>query len=142
MKFVFEINVTIRNAPSNEVPAWATTIIEMLSVIAQSEALLQRKVDMTDKSLDEVLQDLNDEKTQVGGLVSLTTSIKQKLDDALSGVTLPPAAQAKVNAIFDQIEANKQAIMDGINVNTDAQGSDPTAPAGGGDANQPTGDAS
>lgn len=129
MKFVFEVNVNIRNAPSNEVPAWATTIMEMLSVIAGSEALLQRKMDMTDRSLDDVISDLADEKTQVSGLVTLTTSIKAQLDAALPPGTLTPDQQAKVNAIFDSVEANKAAIMDGINANTPAAGTDPTATA-------------
>jgi altronate dehydratase len=63
-------------------------------------------------TLDEVLADVTDEGTQIDSLSVLVAGLKQQLADALSGTTLPPAVQAKVDAVFagdDAINANTPA---------------------------------
>lgn len=80
--------------------------------------------DEVQKSLDDVLADVADESTQIDGLSTLTSGIKAQLDAVLAG-SLTPAQQAKVNAIFDAVEANKHKVVDAINANTPAAGAPP-----------------
>lgn len=75
--------------------------------------------DLTMKTLDEVLAAVKEEGTQQGSLITLTSGIKAQLDAVLAG-QLPPAAQAKVDAIFAQVDADKAKVVDAINANTPA----------------------
>jgi hypothetical protein len=89
-----------------------------VSITVSALMLTQGAIQMA--SLDQVLQDVSDESTQIDGLSTLTAGLKQQLADALAGVTLPPAVQAKVDAVFSGVEANKQKVVDAINANTPA----------------------
>lgn len=70
-------------------------------------------------TLDEVAQDMTEQTTLIDGISSLITGLKQQVADALSGAALPPAVQAKVDAIFDQAEANKVKLTAAAGANTD-----------------------
>lgn len=70
-------------------------------------------------SLDQLLQAVQDESTVEDSIISLLTSIKAQLDAALSA-ELTPAAQAKVDAIFAALEANKTKLSDAVTANTPA----------------------
>lgn len=61
-------------------------------------------------TLDQVRQDIQDETAQIAGLSTFIAGLKQQIADALAGVTLPPAVQAKVDEIFAGAEANKTAL--------------------------------
>jgi hypothetical protein len=69
-------------------------------------------------TLDEVLADVTAEKTALDSLVALTAGLKQQVADALSGVTLPAEVQAKIDAVFTGVEANKQEVLDALSANT------------------------
>lgn len=84
---------------------------------------------MADVTLDDILADTTAEGTEVQSLATLTAGIKAQLDQALSGASLTPAQQAKVNQIFANIEANKGALATAITANTP---SNPTPPTTGG----------
>jgi len=71
-------------------------------------------------TLDEVLADVTDESTQIAGISTLIAGLKQQLADALAGTTLPPATQAKVDAIFTAAEKNKADIAAALAANTSA----------------------
>ena len=71
------------------------------------------------QSLDDVLADVTDEKTQIDSLTTLTAGLKAQLDAVLAG-SLTPEQQAKVDAIFAAVETNKKAVVDSINANTPA----------------------
>lgn len=71
------------------------------------------------KTLDDILIEVQEERTLTGSLITLLNGIKKRLEDALSGTTLPPAAQAKVDQVFVDLEANKQQIVDALNANTE-----------------------
>lgn len=58
-------------------------------------------------SLDDVAADVQAESTIADSLVVLVQGLEKQVADALSGTTLPPAVQAKVDAVFSGIEANK-----------------------------------
>ena len=61
-------------------------------------------------SLDDILADVSEETTSIAGISTLIAGLKQQIADALSGVTLPPAVQTKIDAVFSGVESNKQAL--------------------------------
>ena len=61
-------------------------------------------------NLDDILSNEADEATQIGVIANIVANLKQQLDDALSGVTLPPAVQAKIDQAFAASTANKAAL--------------------------------
>jgi hypothetical protein len=92
------------------------TLAEVLGAVQQLTAQGVKQM----ATLDEVLTDVTDETTQIGSLSVLTAGLKQQLADALAGTTLPPAVQAKVDAVFAGVESNKAAVVKAINDNTPA----------------------
>lgn len=70
--------------------------------------------------IEEVLQDISDESTLEDSILALVTGIKQQLADALANVTVPADVQAKIDAAFAQLEANKAKLTDAITANTPA----------------------
>lgn len=69
-------------------------------------------------TLDQALESVTSNGTVGDSAIALMTSLKTRLDEALSGVTLPPAVQAKVDAIFEASEADKAKIEAAILSNT------------------------
>ena len=65
-------------------------------------------------TLDDTLALVTKESTDLDSVKALMTGLKQQLADALSGTTLPPAVQAKVDAIFAVDTANAQKIADAL----------------------------
>lgn len=80
-------------------------IIEILNIMANT--------------LDDVLKDVTDESTLDDSIIALLTGIKAQLDSVLAG-GLTPAQQAKVDAIFSGLEANKAKVSAAITANTPA----------------------
>lgn len=68
---------------------------------------IERKLEIIMATLDQVIQDVQDETTAIDSVSELIVGLKQQLADALSGVTVPPAVQAKIDAVFTGLEANK-----------------------------------
>lgn len=79
---------------------------------------------MVDHTSDEALAAVTAEDTRVDSLIALFATTKQQLADALSGVTIPPAVQAKINSIFDLSSAGASKIDTALNTNVP-----PPAPA-------------
>lgn len=69
-------------------------------------------------TLDETLASVTENETVGDSVVALLTSLKARLDEALSGTTLPPSVQAKVDAIFAASEADKTKLQEAILANT------------------------
>lgn len=90
---------------------------------------------MADVTLDDILADTQAESTADASIVTLLNGLQTQLTQALSGQTISPAAQAKVNAIFKNMQANDAAISAAILANTPAS---PTPPASGGTAGTST----
>ena len=65
-------------------------------------------------TLDEVLAKVTQESGSIDSLIALMEGIKQQLADALSGATLPPEVQAKVDAVFAGVEANINKVVAAI----------------------------
>jgi uncharacterized protein YoxC len=89
----------------------------VLTQILSRLTALERKVTTMAAPLDQVLQDVTDESTQIDSLSTLIAGLQQQVKDALSGATLPPAIQAKVDAVFNQAENNKAKIAAALNAN-------------------------
>jgi uncharacterized protein YoxC len=87
-------------------------VLALLQGIKRQEKLIMA-------TLDQVMADVQEESTVVDSLATLTAAIKAQLDAALAN-EVSPAAQAKVDAIFAAIEANKQKMADAILANTPA----------------------
>lgn len=83
-------------------------------------------------TLDDLVQKVSDQSGTIDSMSTFISGLEQQIKDALAGVTLPPAAQAKVDAVFDQLGNNTQKIADAIDndPNTPAQ---PGGGTGGGD---------
>lgn len=66
-------------------------------------------------TLDDDIAEVAAQKTRIGSLTTLFASTKKQLADALSGVTLPPAVQAKVDKLFEDLHANSGDIDAALN---------------------------
>ena len=102
----FDIHLYIHNADDHSVTALLQQVLSN-----------QRKVMAT---LEDIQASEEHEGTAVGQLADAVTALKdgmaalqQQLTDALSGTTLPPAVQAKVDAAFSASKANSVKV-DGI----------------------------
>lgn len=65
-----------------------------------------RKVQILMASIDDVVAAVQAESDEDDSVIAFIAGLKQQLADALAGTTLPPATQAKVDAIFAQATAN------------------------------------
>ena len=92
-------------------------IKSMLELIVLELAILKRKVSEMAKSLDDVLAEVTAQGTKLDGITTLISGLKQQLADALAGTTLPPAVQAKVDAIFNQASQNAAKIDTALDAN-------------------------
>ena len=66
-------------------------------------------------TLDDVLAEVTKETTEIGGITALIAGLRKQIADALSSQTIPPAIQAKVDAIFAAATANNAAIVQALN---------------------------
>jgi len=66
-------------------------------------------------TLDEVLAKVTEESGDIDSLIALMAGIKQQLADALAGVTLPPAVQEKIDAVFAGVQSNIDKVVTAIN---------------------------
>ena len=104
--------------PYHHHPEINTVIILLNKILALVQGLT-KEVSKFMVTLDQVVSDVSDESTVVDSLVALTAGIKAQLDAALLGV-LTPGDQAKVDAIFAAVEAEKAKVAAAITANTPA----------------------
>jgi len=81
-------------------------------------------------SIDDVLTDVTAESTQLDGINALISGIQAQLASALSGTTVPQAVQAKIDAVFAQLQNNDTKIAAALAANTPAAPAGPVVPAG------------
>lgn len=97
-----------------------------LASSSQVDALIRAVLVLTQKvsrlmiTIDQVAADVTAQKTTIAGLATLVAGLRKQIADALSGATLPPAVQAKVDAVFTDLEANNKALADALAANTPA----------------------
>lgn len=105
MKNDFTINIYHHNADSSK--------------ILDSLLLILKHLKKMDNTIDEVLTEVQEASTVEDGLITLTQGIKAALDKVLAGA-LPPATQAKVDAIWQGLADNKAKVAQAIIDNTPA----------------------
>lgn len=76
-----------------------------------------QKLEQIMATLDEVLADVTEEGTKLDSLSTFIAGLKQQIADALAGATLPPAVQAKVDAVFAGVETNKGKVQAALDAN-------------------------
>ena len=77
-------------------------------------------------TLDQLLTEVQEITSLEDSILAVVASIKAQLADALSGA-LTPENQAKVDAIFAALEANKTKLTDAVAANTPAAPTPPVA---------------
>lgn len=92
-------------------------IEKKLDFVIQYLQSIEKRIIEMEHTLDEVLADVQAETTALDSVGELIKGLKQQLADALSGANLPPAVQAKVDAVFDQAEKNKAKIAAALEAN-------------------------
>lgn len=75
---------------------------------------LHETIKLMADQLDDIIADIEEQKTLIAGVSTLVTGLKQQLKDALAGVNLPPAVAAKIAKIWSDTEANRQALADAL----------------------------
>ena len=89
---------------------------------------LRRRLEKIMATLDQILADVTDEETSLDSISTLIAGLQKQIADALSGATLPPAVQAKVDAIFAAAETNKAKIAAALAANVPPAPAAPTGP--------------
>ena len=105
-----EMGVYMKNRTVSELKA-------LLRELKEGQGRVLHKMEKMMATLDEVLADVADESTKLDSLATFIAGLKQQIADALAGVTLPPAIQAKVDAVFAGVEANKAKVVSAMDAN-------------------------
>lgn len=110
-----EIVITMRLDPQTQqlLQSMSNRLDQVLSVLS---AIQSKEMQMA-TTLDDVLADVTAEKGLEDSVITLLQGIKKQLDDLLAG-GLSPEQQAKVDAIFTQVETNKAALSAAITANS------------------------
>jgi molecular chaperone GrpE (heat shock protein) len=85
--------------------------------------IVLRKLQIMATTLDDILTQVEAEKTAEESLIKLVQGIRQQLIDILAGA-LTPVQQAKVDAVFAKMNDNIKEVSDAIDANQP-----PTPPA-------------
>ena len=88
-----------------------------ISKIVSMLQSLQTQGDNLMATLDAVLADVQDESTKLNSLSTFIAGLKQQIADALAGVTLSPAVQAQIDAVFAGVESNKAKVQAALDAN-------------------------
>ena|SRR5882724_9826781 len=65
-------------------------------------------------TVDDLVTEVAKEKDEIASVKTFIQGLQQQIADALAGVSLPPATQAKVDAVFAQMQANSTDLADAI----------------------------
>jgi uncharacterized protein YoxC len=95
--------------PTGEVTRLDQILQQMRSITAQQESLMA--------TLDQILDKVTAEQTSIDSLAMFIDGLKKQLSDALAGVNLTPAVQAKVDAIFAGVAANEAKVVAALDAN-------------------------
>ena len=71
-------------------------------------------------TIDEVLVGVTELDTLEDSLIALVQNIKAQLDALLANQGIPAEVQAKIDAVFAQVEANKTQVSEAVIANTPA----------------------
>ena len=94
-----------------ESPAW-------LGVVTSAITHLSKRIEDIMHTLEDTLAAVTDEGTKEDSLIALVEGIQKQLADALAGTALPPAVQAKIDAVFQGVTDNATKVQAAIDKNT------------------------
>ena len=95
-------------------------IFNQLNRIEEKIERLLKGVNRMAATLDQVLQDVTDESTIEDSIITLLAGIQAQLTAALAGTSISAKNQAKIDAIFSGLEANKAKIAAAVSANSSA----------------------
>lgn len=99
-----------RFGSSARVPGWAVGLKQSVDILGYEQRLMM-------KTLDEVLDVVNDETTLIGGVGAMIGGLRSQVASAMANQALPPGLQAKVDAIFTSAQKNKEALATALGTN-------------------------
>lgn len=76
-----------------------------------------KKFEEVNIKLDKIYQAVISDTAVEEALIKENAELRKELEDVLSGATLPPEVQQKVNSIFEKVNANTQKLQKGITDN-------------------------
>lgn len=89
----------------------------LLMEVKDGQGQIRHMMEKMMDTLDNILADVTEESTKLDSLSAFIAGLKQQIADALAGTTLPPAVQAKVDAVFAGVEANKAKVQTALDAN-------------------------
>lgn len=110
MKIDIHADVHIHMVESGRAPQWA---VELQASINELRSTIMA-------TFDDVIANVTALSSKEDSLIALCAGISQQLKDALSGVTLPPAVQAKIDAINDSLTSEVAKVTAAVAANTPA----------------------
>lgn len=85
-----------------------------------------RRMEKIMTTMDDVLQQVYDQRGQIESLAALTAGLKSRLEAAIASAgAINPAQQAQIDKVFAELDANRAAITKAINANDDDPSNDP-----------------
>lgn len=107
MNINVHVDIHIHGGRGGEVPQWLSILTDLIT--RNQEAIMA--------SADETLELAKSNRSRVGSLHALLDGIKAQLADALSGATIPPAVQAKIDAVFAEMKGEAADLDTALNTN-------------------------
>jgi hypothetical protein len=114
---IFGFNEHQNNDPWRNAPPWAVELREMVRLVLMRENRIIDTENIIMSTLDDDLAEVTEQGSRLDSIDTLITTLNQRIADALSGTTLPPGVQAKVDAVFAGLQANKAKIDTALNTN-------------------------
>jgi len=65
-------------------------------------------------TFDETLALVTEQSTKLDSVIALVDGLVGQLQDILAGITLPPAVQAKLDALYADLQNNSAKITDAL----------------------------
>lgn len=106
-----------------------TGVESELANLNRKADLIILKMEKFMATLDEVLAKVREADTKQDSITALLNGLKQQVADLLSGTTIPPSVQAKVDELFEAAKHNVEEIDESITANTPPASPEPTPPA-------------
>lgn len=93
-------------------------IIGTLDRLNHKQIHILVRLEMLMATIDEVLAGVTELDTLEDSLIALVQNIKSQLDELLANQGIPAEVQAKIDAVFAQVETNKAQVADAVSANT------------------------
>jgi hypothetical protein len=103
---IADMHVHVHIHGESDAETFRHNVLNLLGAIKSETATIKTNTEKLMSSLDDDIALVQSQTTQIASIKTLITTLQQQIADALSGVTLPPAVQAKVDAVFAGLTQN------------------------------------